>query len=146
MTMRDPSRGENQDVWVIDALRGTASRITAERTDEFDPAWFPNGDRLVYVSDHLGFYDLYERPAEGGAETPLVRTKQDKILPTVSPDGRYLLMSVSEGPGYARVLAPLSGSSGLSTPQRRHAVLRGTSRNVAGRRWTAFDSSESGQE
>ncbi len=145
VTMRDPSRGENQDVWVIDALRGTASRITAERTDEFDPAWFPNGGRLVYVSDHLGFYDLYERPAEGGAETPLVRTKQDKILPTVSPDGRYLLMSVSEGPGYARVLAPLSGSSGslrLSGDTRfseEHPEMSPDGR------WTAFDSSESGQ-
>ena len=70
-----PSHGQNLDVWVLDASRGTGSRITAERTDEFDPAWFPDGERLVYVSDHVGFYDLYERPASGGAEKILVRTQ-----------------------------------------------------------------------
>ena len=69
-------------------LRGTASRITSERTDEFDPAWFPDGERLVYVSDHVGFYDLYERPAAGGRrEDSWFETKQDKLL-TVSVAGR----------------------------------------------------------
>ncbi|HEY6049698.1 MAG TPA: protein kinase, partial [Thermoanaerobaculia bacterium] len=50
VTKRDPSRGQNMDVWVLDAVRGTGSRITTERTDEFNPAWFPDGERLAYVS------------------------------------------------------------------------------------------------
>ena len=106
VTLRDPAHGQNQDVWVLDASRGTATRITAERTDEFDPAWFPDGERLVYVSDRVGFYDLYERPASGGDEKILVATKQDKVLPTVSPDGRALLYRRREGANFARVLAP----------------------------------------
>ncbi len=147
VALRDPSHGENLDVWVLDAVRGTASRITAERTDEFDPAWFPDGERLVYVSDHVGgFYDLYERPAEGGAEKILVQTKQDKILPTVSPDGRHLLMDVSEGANYTRVLVSLSGGSG---PLRLGAGSRFSEEHPEispDGRWTAFDSNESGQE
>jgi len=145
VTLRDPSHGQNQDVWVLDASRATASRITAERTDEFDPAWFPDGERLVYVSDHVGFYDLYERPAGGGAEKVLIRTKQDKILPTVSPDGRYLLYSNSEGPNFARILAPLFGGgnsrrlTGDSRFSEEHPAMSPDGR------WTAFDSSESGQ-
>ncbi|MDQ2970417.1 MAG: hypothetical protein M3R34_04685, partial [Acidobacteriota bacterium] len=145
VTLRDPSHGENQDVWVLDASRGTGSRITSERTDEFDPAWFPNAERLVYVSDHAGFYDIYERPASGGAEKTLVKTKQDKILPTVSPDGLHLLMSVSEGANFARVLTPLSGGgnsirlSGDARFSEEHSAI------APNGRWTAFDSSESGQ-
>jgi eukaryotic-like serine/threonine-protein kinase len=145
VALRDPSHGQNLDVWVLDASRGTGSRITAERTDEFDPAWFPDGERLVYVSDHVGFYDLYERPASGGAEKVLVRTKQDKLLPTISPDGRHLLMSVPEGGTYTRVLTPLSERgdslrlSGDSRFSEEHPEI-----SPDGLR-TAFDSSESGQ-
>ncbi len=145
VALRDPSHGQNQDVWVLDASRGTGSRITAERTDEFNPAWFPDGERLVYVSDHVGFYDLYERPASGGAEKILVRTKQDKILPTVLRDGRQLLYGVSEGGNFTRVLIPLSGGSdslrlsGDSRFSEEHPEISPDGR------WTAFDSSESGK-
>jgi Tol biopolymer transport system component len=145
VTLRDPAHGQNMDVWVLDASRGTGSRITAERTDEFDPAWFPDGERLVYASDHVGFYDLYERPAGGGAEKILIRTKEDKTLPTVSPDGRSLLMSVPERGNYTRVLTDIPGGrnsrrlSGDSRFSEEHAVFSPDGR------WTAFDSSESGQ-
>jgi eukaryotic-like serine/threonine-protein kinase len=145
VTLRDPSHGQNQDVWVLDAARGTGSRITVERTDEFDPAWFPDGERLAYVSDHVGFYDLYERPASGGPEKILARSKQDKILPSVSPDGRHLLTSVPEGGSYTRVWIPLSGGgdalrlTGATRFSEEHPEISPDGR------WTAFDSSESGQ-
>ncbi len=145
VTRRDPSHGQNMDVWVLDASRGTGTRITAERTDEFDPAWFPDGERLVYVSDHAGFYDVYERPASGGEEKILVRTKQDKVLPTVSPDGRRLLLSVPEAGDYTRILAPLSAGGELvrlSANSRFSEEHPGISPDGL---WTAFDSSESGR-
>ncbi|HTO74949.1 MAG TPA: protein kinase [Thermoanaerobaculia bacterium] len=144
VTVRDPAHGQNQDVWVLDVSRRTSTRITAEPTEEFDPAWFPDGDRLVYVSDRAGFYDLYERPASGGPEKLLVRTRQDKVLPTVSPDGSHLLASVGEGGFYTRVLFPASGTGepgGLSADSRyleQHAEFSPDGR------WTAFDSDESG--
>ena len=145
--LRDPAHGQSQDIWVLDASRGTGSRITAELTDEFNPGWFPDGERLVYVSDRAGFFfDLYERPASGGAEKILIRTKQDKLLPTVSPDGQHLLMSVPEGGNHARVLIPLSGRgnslrlSGDSRFSEEHPEISPDGR------WTAFNSNESGQK
>ena len=145
VALRDPSHGQNEDVWVLDASRGTGSRITAERTDEFDPAWFPDGQRLVYVSDHVGFYDLYERPADGGAEKILLRTKQDKVLPTVSPDGRHLLYSASVGANFTRVLTPLSGG-GISLPLSGDSRFSEEHPEISpDGHWTAFDSSESGK-
>jgi eukaryotic-like serine/threonine-protein kinase len=143
--MRDPSHGQNLDVRVLDAIRGTGSRITSEATDEFNPAWFPDGERLVYVSDRAGLYDLYERPASGGDEKILIRTQQDKNLPTVSPDGLHLLVSATEGGIHSRVLIPLSGggdSVRLSAGSRfseEHPEISPDGR------WTAFDSNESGQ-
>ena len=142
--VRDPAHGQNLDVWVLDAARGTGSRVTSERTDEFNPAWFPGGERLAYASDHAGFYDLYERPANGGAEKTLVRTKHDKTFPTVSADGN-LLYGLSDGAVWIRYVLPPSGKGG---PRR----LGGTSRFSEEHpeispdgRWTAFESAESGQ-
>jgi eukaryotic-like serine/threonine-protein kinase len=142
---RDPSHGQNLDIWVFDIARKTTSRITAERTDEFDPAWTPDGESLIYDSDRFGFYDLYERPATGGAEKILLRSKQDKLLPTISPDGRSLLIAASEGGSFARFLLPRSGQgdpvplSGGSRFSEEHPEISPDGR------WSAFDSSESGQ-
>ena len=145
VAMRDPSHGQNLDVRVLDAIRGTGSRITSEATDEFNPAWFPDGERLVYVSDRAGVYDLYERPASGGAEKILIRTQRDKTLPTVSPDGLHLLVSALEGGNLSRVLIPLSGGG---DPVRLSAGSRFSEEHPEispDGRWTAFDSNESGQ-
>ena len=145
VTRRDPSRGQNEDVWVLDVARGTATRVTDEPTDEFDPAWSPNGESLVYVSDRFGFYDIFERPADGGAERLLIRTRQDKVLPTVSPDGKSLLFSASEGSSFVRILSPLSGRGEpvlLSEGSRFSEEHPSISPDG---RWTAFDSNESGQ-
>jgi Tol biopolymer transport system component/tRNA A-37 threonylcarbamoyl transferase component Bud32 len=142
---RDPSRGRNLDIWVVDATRGTETRITADRNDEFNPAWFPDGERLVYVSDRFGFYDLYERPANGGAETILTRTKRDKLLPTVLPDGRRLLVDSPESGLHARVLVDL-GADGEPTPLSGAARFSEQHPEISpDGRWTAFDSDESGQ-
>jgi eukaryotic-like serine/threonine-protein kinase len=144
VTIRDPLHGLNQDVWVLDASRGTRTRITFEGSEEFDPAWYPDGERLVYATSRAGFYDVHERPASGGPEKILLRTKQDKIAPTVSPDGRQLLVDVPESGNYLRYLAPLSGGAAwirLSADSRfseEHPELSPDGR------WMAFDSNESG--
>jgi Tol biopolymer transport system component len=145
VSVREPDRGQNLDVWVLDASSGTGTRITSERTDEFEAAWFPGGERLVYVSDRFGFYDLFARPAIGGRETILARSNHDKVAPTVSPDGAKLLVSVPEGDRYARVLIPLPGQGDtrpLSDDSRfseEHAEISPDGR------WSAFDSNESGR-
>ena len=108
---RDSDHGQNLDLWVYDADRGTGTRLTSERSDEFSPIWAPDGERLIYVSDRggSGFYDLYEHAIGGGADKTLLTTKQDKIFPSLSKDGRELLFTVAEGAIYTRHLMPLPG-------------------------------------
>ena len=142
---RDADHGQNLDLWVYDADRGTGARATSERSDEFSPVWFPDGERLVYVSDRggSGFYDLYEHAIGGGADKTLLTTKHDKILPSLSRDGKALLFSVAEGAIYTRYLMPLPGEPRrLGNPSRfseDHAEISPDGL------WTAFDSVESGQ-
>ena len=145
VALRDPEHGENQDVWVFDVARGTGSRITSEPTEEFNPAWFPDGERLLYASDRAGFYDLYERPAAGGPEKVLIRTRRDKTMATISPDGAHVLASAPEDGMYRRILVPLSGGGAAVTLggggagfSEEHPAFSPDGR------WTAFDSNESG--
>ena len=69
------------------SAEASASRVSTERSDEFHPVWTPDGQRLIYVSDRAGFYDLYARPAGGGPETEVIRTDWDKRASEVTPDG-----------------------------------------------------------
>jgi eukaryotic-like serine/threonine-protein kinase len=146
VSARDLSRGRNLDIWVLDASRGTGTRITADRNDEFNPAWFPGGDRLIYVSDRNYAYDLFERPASGGPERLLVRTDRDKLLPSVLQDGQHVLADSPYYPGQHTLVLfdleageaprPLSGDSHFS---EQHPALSSDGR------WAAFDSDEPGQ-
>jgi len=140
---RDASSGLNQDLWVLDVGRATSTRVTFDPSEEFDPAWYPDGRRLVYVTDHGGVYDVYETAASGGAPKLLLSSKKDKVLPKVSPDGRQLLVTVNEGAQSVSVLFPVSGqgqpvrlSDGRFSEQHPEFSPDG--------RWVTFDSNESG--
>ncbi len=141
---RDPGRGQNLDVWVLDAKTGIASRVTAERTDEFRPVWTPDGGRLVYASDHAGFYDLYSRPAAGGPEEVVRRSAADKFPEQVSPDGRSITFSVQGGARAGVWIAPISGGTPQPVDPEPEFDQFAAKLSPDGR-WVAFDSTESGR-
>jgi serine/threonine protein kinase len=117
VTRRNPAQGHNLDLWILDAVSGVASRFTSDRTDEFSPSWFPDGDRVNYITEHAGFYDFSARSVSGGPEAVILKTKYDKTYPEVSPDGRYLGFCSSEAGGLQR--------PGLSAVERRSAAGTG---------------------
>jgi len=144
VAIRGPAHGANADIWVLDAARGTPERLTSQPNDDFNPAWFPDGGTLAYVSDRWGWYNLFARPAAGGPEKLLVRSDRDKLYPSVLPDGRHILFDDIKAPGYVRSLVslddpnhvvPIGGEGPFS---EEHPAIS------ADGRWTAFDSLESG--
>lgn len=145
VAIRGTAHGGNGDIWVLDAARGTPERVTSEPTDDFNPAWFPDGQSLAYVSDRFGFYNLFERPASGGPEKLLFRSDRDKMFPSVLPDGKRILLNDIETTRYVRSVVSLDDPKGIvrlseETPfSEEHPALS------ADGRWTAFDSLESGQ-
>jgi eukaryotic-like serine/threonine-protein kinase len=145
VAMRDRAHGHNLDVWVLDVSRGTGTRVTGERSDEFNPAWFPDGERLVYASDRTFFYDLYQRPASGGPETILVQTRSDKTQPTVSPSGRQLLVDNPKQGAHARALIDLAAGGTLVAVSGNGRFSEEHPEISPDGRWSAFDSDESGR-
>ncbi len=145
VAVRGTAHGGNADIWVLGTARGTPERITSEPTDDFNPAWFPDGQKLAYASDRFGWYNLFERPVSGGPEKLLVRTDADKLYPSILPDGRHVLANTIEMPRYIRTIFSLDDPrdvtrlGGDSPFSEEHPALS------ADGKWTAFDSLESGQ-
>jgi Tol biopolymer transport system component/predicted Ser/Thr protein kinase len=83
---------DKSDIWIIDAVRGTNSRLTFNPTSEVFPIWSPDGSRIAYGSYQNGKSDLYWKLASGlGTEELLFKSDQDKSPLDFSPDGKFLL-------------------------------------------------------
>jgi Tol biopolymer transport system component len=144
VSIRDATSGRNLDVWVLDVARGIASRVSSERSDEFDTTWSPDGQRLYYVSDRAGYYDLYARPANGGPEEVVFKTSWDKLVSDVTPDGRGLLFGGSPTGTREDVwLLPLSAGA-QAKPLFQTEFAEYSARLSPDGRWVAYSSDEPG--
>jgi hypothetical protein len=144
-SIRDAARGHNLDVWVLDIARGNATRISTERSDEFHPIWTPDGERLIYISDRLGYYDLYSLSANGGPEEVILQTKWDKGATDVRRDGSSLIFFGSpSGHGEDLWLLPLTGSKEPKPLTQTPDFAELSARLSPDGRWMAFSSNESG--
>ena len=101
-----------EDIWTIDLERGLASRLTARQGSNQRPVWSPDGQRIAFMSNRAGAYDLYARNADGtGEDELLVKSPHTKFPAGWSADGKYLLY-VESGHGDTRSntwLLPIEG-------------------------------------
>ena len=147
ISIREAARGQNLDIWVAEVDRGTAFRLTSERSDEFHPVWSPDGEALLYSSDRAGFYDLYRRPSAGGPEEIVLRTKWDKVMADITRDGSSVLFVGSpRASGEDLWLAPLQGGAEPKPLLPETAqFLEAQGRFSPDGRYLAFCSNESGR-
>ncbi|MCJ2520243.1 MAG: DPP IV N-terminal domain-containing protein, partial [Candidatus Thermoplasmatota archaeon] len=74
-------------------------QLTFEETDEYQPHWSPDGDRIVYQSTQSGNPDIWIMEEwAGGAQTQLTQDETWQYDPEWSPDGAKIVY-VSEETG-----------------------------------------------
>jgi dipeptidyl aminopeptidase/acylaminoacyl peptidase len=143
----DRSLQGNSDIWVIDVLRGTMTRLTFDPSIDLGPVWSPDGNRIAYASLKKDHYAIYIKPSNGaGAEQLLLEGTGNQYPQDWSKDGRFLLYSELD-PKRARSLWALPVAEGDRKPI---AVATGTSDSLNGQfspdgRWVAYQSNESGE-
>ncbi len=140
-----------EDIWTIDLERGLASRLTARKGSNQRPVWSPDGQRIAFMSNRAGVYDLYARNANGtGEDELLVKSPHTKFPAGWSADGKYLLY-VESGYGDTRSntwLLPMEGdrkpipflNTGFDVDDAKLSPVL----DDLGRQWIAYVSNETG--
>jgi serine/threonine protein kinase/Tol biopolymer transport system component len=78
------------ETWILDLDRSALSRFTFQGSNHFN-VWTPDGKHLAFSSNRDGSYNLYLKPADGGATTERLTVSDWHQDPgSWSPDGRIL--------------------------------------------------------
>jgi serine/threonine-protein kinase len=131
------NEADNWDVWIQDLQRATKMRLTFEKVREGVPVWSPTGDRIIYGQE----YTLMVRAADGTGE-PLNLGKG--WLPSVSPDGQWIVYENQEGSQMDLWIRPLS-QGGEAKPFLQSPSIESSPRISPDGRYVAYASNESGQ-
>jgi dipeptidyl aminopeptidase/acylaminoacyl peptidase len=98
---------ERWHIWTIDAETGETTQLTdGDVYDELDPRWSPDGEQIVFCSNHAedpdldpDAVDIFIMPAEGGEPRKVETPVGQKQKPVFSPDGSQIAYLGKEGRG-----------------------------------------------
>jgi Tol biopolymer transport system component len=141
------SNDAERDLWVWDFARETLTRLTATPATELNGVWTPDGQRVVFNSDHEGTRALYWRAADGTGTVERLLKDSDPLWPlSIAANGERLV--------YGR--GPLFFGTDLHMltldAQRRSEPLIETEFNEANAeispdgKWLAYGSNLSGRD
>jgi Tol biopolymer transport system component len=90
----DPASGA-KDLWLLDTVRGTSTRLTATRADERPGALTLDGEQVFYSTDVGGQFALAKRAVDALSEQTVLLAEPgaDWVVEDLSPDGRMAVAS-----------------------------------------------------
>ena len=122
------------DIWVM-PVGGAAENITKDRFLDTDPAWSPDGAKLVYSSDKGGaLLQLWIRDLATGQDRQLTKLTTQPQGATWSPDGTRIAFFDVDGMWRRAPVSVVDVATGEVTRIHDVAVLAGHADLVARRR------------
>lgn len=82
--------GAATDIHVVNSNGTGAAQLTGNPTADLDPAWSPDGTKLVFASDRDGTFEIYVMDADGTNVVRLTTAPGSDVRPVWSPDGRRI--------------------------------------------------------
>jgi eukaryotic-like serine/threonine-protein kinase len=136
------------DIWVIDLMRGTSTRLTFGPNSQGSPTWSPDG-KTIYYSSGPGSPYIVAKAADGSAPERIVLEDKDirEFPDSFSPDGRYLVYdrkAMENETGFHLWVLPSFGGGKpfpivQSAYEERYPVVSPDGK------WMAYQSNESGR-
>ena len=83
------------DIWVADAVGGTARPVTMHQAHDMLPAFSPDGRWIAFSSNRHGSYDVFVVPVQGGRPTRLTFDSGHEYVNGWSPDSRFILFTAA---------------------------------------------------
>jgi Tol biopolymer transport system component len=135
-----------RSVWVSDADGASVSRLTFAGSDEWVPAWSPDGQRVAFLSYRNGPGDIYVKSiATAQPDEPLLMSEDQKSPGDWSPDGKFLAYAADRAETRQDVWVVPVGSKGAPIPITRTAASESRPRFSPDGRWIAYESDETGR-
>ena len=145
--MLDPD-GRHSDIWLLDLLRGSKSRLTFDPKSDGAPIWSPDGTHLAFYSNRgaSGHANLFvSAVGAAGEEKVLLPSDSDDNPTSWSRDGQNILFT-RYGKMRAGVwLMPLSGDRQPKPLFQSPAFEQGFATFSPNGRFIAYTSNESGR-
>jgi eukaryotic-like serine/threonine-protein kinase len=134
------------NLWLLDLVRGSTSRLTATAGSDYTPVWSPDGRRILFASARSALPDLYEIGVGGGPSERLVlHGEGDKTVFDWSPDGKFVLYgAVYPATGDDLFILPLSGDR-TPRPLVQTRFTETQAEISPDARWFAYSSDASGR-
>jgi eukaryotic-like serine/threonine-protein kinase len=133
------------DIWLLDISRSAESRFTFNPWPDMSPVWSPDGARVVFSSSRNVRFQVFQRPAAGGAEEIPLFTSEDSAYPDDwSPDGQFIVYSTNP-PGRNADLKLLRTGDLRSTTLLASRFSEYQGRISPDGRWLAYTSDETGR-
>ena len=90
---RDDSIPNNSDIFIYTLESGTIEPVVEGPSFDADPAFSPDGKRIVYVSDVEGNFEVYTKVLATGETTRLTHNPGHDSFPSYSPDGTQIIFN-----------------------------------------------------
>ena len=141
--------GAQADIWVVDLVQGSETRLTTDPANDLNPVWSPDGRRIAFSSNREGTTNLYVRAADGaGSDELLLKTGERKTPLDWSRDDRFLLFGVVTAKGTDVWVLPIEAAPGgqrKPVPYLRTDAGEHLARFSPDGRFVAYASNESGR-
>jgi len=148
LRMESLGDGGGADIWLIDLSRQTKTRFTSNpEKREGGPVWSTDGTRIVFSSDSMGQFNIFERAISAtGEETALLPVTVGRLATSWSRDGRFLIYHEydSEGSGFDLWALPMEGKR-KPVPLLQTEFSERQGQLSPDGRWLAYTSDETGE-
>ncbi len=101
--------GATFDVFVMDADGGNVRQLTSGLGSESEPAWTPDGRRILFTGTSSGTTQVFSIPAEGGDARALTVGPGGNGAAAVAPDGHRVAFTSARDGNYELYLTDVEG-------------------------------------